>query len=152
MEVRNKQNFAAGLFFLAFGLLAAIVAKGYTMGSGEDIGPGYFPFWLSVILAALGAVLSATAVSPRAVASEIDRLDWKSMLWIVGSALLFAFFLEYLGIVLSVMLLVLVSSLGSHEFSWKGTLGSMLVLAVLVYFVFVKGLSLQFPTWPTIFS
>lgn len=152
MEVRNKQNFAAGLFFVAFGIFAAVVARSYSLGASDDIGPGYFPFWLAVLLAVLGTVLSVSALAPKAEATEIGRLDWKATAWIVGAVVLFAFLLQYLGIVLSVLVLVIVSSLGSHEFTWKGTLGSSLLLAALVYGVFVKGLHLQFPTWPTLFS
>lgn len=152
MEVRNKQNFAAGLFFTVFGTFAAIVARGYTMGSAADIGPGYFPFWLAALLAVLGAVLAVTSLAPAAHKTEIGRLDWKSTLWIVGSVVLFAALLQHLGVILSVAVLVLLSSMGSHEFTWKGAAGSTLVLAALVYLVFVKGLHLQFPTWPTIFS
>lgn len=152
MEVRNKQNFAAGLFFVAFGIFAAVVARSYSLGASDDIGPGYFPFWLAVLLAVLGTVLSLAALAPKAEATEIGRLDWKATAWIVGAVVLFAFLLQYLGIVFSVLVLVIVSSLGSHEFTWKGTLGSSLLLAALVYGVFVKGLHLQFPTWPTLFS
>ena len=152
MEVRNKQNFAAGLFFAAFGVFSAIVAQGYTMGAAADIGPGYFPFWLAALLGILGTVLAVSSLAPAAHRTSIERLDWKSTLWIVGSVVLFAALLQYLGVILSVAVLVLLSSMGSHEFTWKGALGSTLVLAVLVYLVFVVGLHLQFPTWPTIFS
>ena len=152
MDIRNKQNFAAGLFFVAFGVFCAIVARGYLMGTGEDIGPGYFPFWLAVVLAVLGSILCASSLAPQATRSEIGTLDWKSTLWIVGAVTLFAFLLQYLGIVLSVVVLVLIASMGSHEFTWKGAVGSALVLAAMIYAVFVKGLHLQFPTWPTLFS
>ena len=152
MEIRNKQNFAAGAFFGVFGGGAAIVAQGYTMGTAADIGPGYFPFWLAALLGILGTVLAVSSLAPAAHRTSIERLDWKSTLWIVGSVVLFAALLQYLGVILSVAVLVLLSSMGSHEFTWKGALGSTLVLAVLVYLVFVVGLHLQFPTWPTIFS
>ena len=152
MEIRNKQNFGAGLFFAVFGAGAAVVARGYTLGTAEDIGPGYFPFWLSVLLGVLGAVLALSSLAPRAQRTDIGRLDWRSTLWIVGAVLLFAFLLEYLGVVLAMAVLVLVSSRGSHEFTWTGAVGSALVLGVLVYLVFVQGLHLQFPTWPTIFA
>lgn len=152
MEVRNKQNFAAGVFFVAFGLFCAIVARGYSMGAADDIGPGYFPFWLAILLSLLGAVLGVSSLAAKSERTEIGHLDWKSTAWIVGAVVLFAFLLQFLGIVLSVVVLVMVSSMGSHEFSWKGSVASSLTLAALVYGVFVKGLHLQFPTWPTLFS
>ncbi|MFT3960353.1 tripartite tricarboxylate transporter TctB family protein [Propionivibrio sp.] len=152
MEIRNKQNFGAGVFFAAFGGFAAVVARGYTLGTAEDIGPGYFPFWLSVLLGVLGAVLAVSSLAPRAQRTEVGRLDWKSMLWIVGAVLLFAVLLAPLGVILAMVALVLVAARGSHEFTWTGAVGSALVLGVLVYLVFVQGLHLQFPTWPTIFA
>ncbi len=44
----------------------------------------------------------------------------KTLLWILGSVVLFGLLLKPLGMVLSVFVLVLVSSMASHEFSWKG--------------------------------
>ena len=152
MVVRNQQNFAAGLFFAVFGVLAAVIARSYQLGAANDIGPGYFPFWLGVVLSVLGNALWLSSLAPRAERTLIGALDWKSTLWIVGSVLLFAALLQYLGAVLSMVVLVMVSSMGSHEFSWKGSLSLSAVLALLVYAVFVKGLHLQFPAWPTIFS
>lgn len=152
MQVRNKQNFAAGLFFTVFGIFFAAVARSYTMGTPEDVGPGYFPFWVAVIMTLLGATLSFVSLTPRAERTEIGKLDWKSTLWIVGSVLLFAFLLQYLGVVLSTAILVMLSSMGSHEFTRKGSAISALLLALIVYLVFVKGLHLQFPAWPTLFS
>ena len=152
MQLRNKQNFAAGAFFAAFGAFAALVARKYSMGTAEDIGAGYFPFWLAALLVVLGSVLCLTSLAPRAARTEIGRIDLKATAWIVGSVVLFGFSLAHLGVVLSVLPLVIVSSMGSHEFTWKGTVASALILAALVYLVFVQGLHLQFPAWPTIFS
>ena len=151
MNIRNKQNFASGLFFGTFGCFGALVARTYSLGTADDVGAGYFPFWISTLLAVLGVVLCLTSLSPAAERTEIARLDWRSTLWIVGAVLLFAVLLPHLGVVLSIVVLVIVSSMGSHEFTWRGALASSFVLAAMVYAVFVKGLHLQFPTWPTFF-
>ena len=47
------------------------------------------------------------------------------------------------------MLLILISAMADYQFSWKETLLSIVVLVIMSYFVFVKGLELQFPVWPT---
>ena len=151
MDIRNKQNFASGLFFGAFGCFCAIVARTYSLGTADDVGAGYFPFWVAILLSVLGGVLCLTSLSPAAERTQIARLDWRSTLWIVGAVVLFAVLLPYLGVVLAIVVLVVVSSMGSHEFTWRGTLASSLVLAAMVYGVFVKGLHLQFPAWPTFF-
>ena len=43
----------------------------------------------------------------------------------------------------------LVAALASHEVNWKETIGLIVVLLILSYLLFVKGLELQFPVWPT---
>jgi uncharacterized protein YacL len=60
----------------------------------------------------------------------------------------FAWCLPRLGMVVSLTLLILLSAIASHEFRLRDTLISIVVLVVMSYFVFVKGLELQFPVWP----
>ena len=60
----------------------------------------------------------------------------------------FAATLSYLGMVVAVTLLIAISATGSHEFSWKETAISIVVLLVMSDLVFVRGLELQFPVWP----
>ena len=62
--------------------------------------------------------------------------------------ILFAATLPQLGIVIALLVLVLVSSLASHEFNLRDTILGAIFLIVLTYVVFVKGLELQFPLWP----
>jgi len=47
------------------------------------------------------------------------------------------------------VVLIFVSAMASHEFHWKGTLVSAVILNVIAYFAFVWGLKLQFPVWPS---
>jgi hypothetical protein len=62
MKIKNYQDFYAGLMFIIFGGLAAWLSTSYSMGTGARMGPGYFPFWLGIILAALGAITLVKAV------------------------------------------------------------------------------------------
>ena len=57
MKIKNYQDFYAGLMFLIFGTLAAWLSTSYNMGTGARMGPGYFPFYLGVILAVLGLII-----------------------------------------------------------------------------------------------
>ena len=57
MKIANYPDFFAGLFFLLFGGLAAYLSTAYNMGTGARMGPGYFPYWLGIILAVIGGVV-----------------------------------------------------------------------------------------------
>jgi hypothetical protein len=55
---------------------------------------------------------------------------------------------KWLGLVIAIVLLVMISSFGGHEFRWKEALISSAILAVGSVAVFVYGLKLPFPIWP----
>jgi hypothetical protein len=57
MKIKNYQDFYAGLMFAIFGGLTMYLAKSYDLGTGANMGPGYFPYYLGALLAILGAIL-----------------------------------------------------------------------------------------------
>ncbi|CAG9179873.1 tripartite tricarboxylate transporter TctB family protein [Cupriavidus respiraculi] len=148
MRIRSQKDFASGLMFVLVGLGFSWVARGYSMGSAAKMGPGYFPFLLGLVLAFLGALVLIGALSSKGEEDQLARWDVKILLWILGSVVLFGLLLKPLGMVLSVLVLVLVSSMASHEFSWKGAILNSIVLVLISMGAFVYGINLQMPVWP----
>ncbi len=148
MRIRSQKDFASGLMFILVGLSFSFVARGYSMGTAAKMGPGYFPFLLGLVLAILGAFVTIGSLSSKGEKDHLARWDLKILLWILGSVVLFGLLLKPLGIVLSVFVLVLVSSMASHEFSWKGALLNGVVLVLISLGAFVYGINLQMPVWP----
>jgi len=148
LRIRSQKDFASGLMFILVGLGFSFVARGYSMGTAAKMGPGYFPFLLGLVLALLGAVVAIGSLSSKGEADHLARWDLKILLWILGSVVLFGLLLKPLGMVLSVFVLVLVSSMASHEFSWKGALLNGVVLVLISMGAFVYGINLQMPVWP----
>jgi hypothetical protein len=149
MQLKNKQDFWSGVMFVALGVGFALGATNYSMGTAARMGPGYFPFWLGVLLALLGASVALSACRAKAEEHEVERFDWKILIIIVGSVALCGTLLNVLGIYLTVFLLVVVSSLASHEFSWKTAVATGMCRVVFVWLAFIKGLGLIFPLWPS---
>ncbi|WP_354681699.1 tripartite tricarboxylate transporter TctB family protein [Cupriavidus plantarum] len=148
MQVRRQTDFLSGLMFIAVGLGFSFIARGYSMGTAARMGPGYFPFCLGVVLALLGAVVAIGSTSTKAEPDRMARWDLKTLLWILGSVVLFGLILKPLGMVLSVLVLVLTSSMASHEFTWKGACLNAVVLVLISTAAFVYGINLQMPVWP----
>jgi len=148
LRIRSQKDFASGLMFILVGFGFSWVARGYSMGTAAKMGPGYFPFWLGVVLALLGALVLWGSLSAKAEEDHLARWDIKSLLWILGAVVLFGLMLKPLGMVLSVLALVLVSSMASHEFSWKGAVLNSIILVVISLGAFVYGINLQMPVWP----
>jgi hypothetical protein len=149
LAIRNQKNFASGLLYIVIGMAFAIGATQYKMGSADRMGPGYFPFWLGLFLALVGLVVLAGSVRPRAQPEALPRFDLKTLGWLLGSIVLFGVLLQPLGLVISLVALVIVSSMASHEFEWKGAVLTALALLAMCIGAFVYGLGLQLPLWPS---
>mgnify|MGYP006199937509 FL=1 len=107
------------------------------------------PFWLGVCMAALGAFVALRATSSRAEKIKLERFDWSITVILLGSVALSGLLLDYLGVYISVFLLVFLSSYASHVFSWKVAALNAVFLVGFVWLAFIKGLGLIFPLWPT---
>ena len=149
MQLRNKQDFWSGVMFVALGLGFAGQATSYQMGTAARMGPGYFPFWLGIVLALLGAIVLISSLSAKATETQVDRFEWRIALLVLGSVVIYGVVLKFLGVYISVFLLVIISSLASHEFNWKVAAANGIFLVVFVYLAFIKGLGLIFPLWPS---
>ena len=149
MQIRNKQDFWAGVMFIVIGGAFAGFAQQYEFGTGARMGPGYFPTMLGVLLLLLGVLVSFGATSKSQPETAVAKIGWRELILILGAVALFGFTLPWLGMVGAVTLLILVAAFASHEFKWKETIGLIVVLLILSYLLFVKGLELQFPVWPT---
>ena len=148
MNIKSQKDFFAGLAFLLTGVAFAWGATNYTVGEGARMGPGYFPFWLGILLAILGAVILLTALRPKADETEVASFSFRILAIIIGAVVIFGFCLKPLGLIISLFLLVIISSLASHEHSWKVSLINAAFLVLLCWLSFVKGLGLIFPIWP----
>ena len=148
MQLRNKQDFWSGVMFTLLGLGFAWKATSYSMGTAARMGPGYFPHWLGIIMAVLGAVILLGSLRPKAEKTEIAQFDFKILAIIISAIVVFGLLLRPMGLIISLALLVVISSFASHEHNWKITAGNAIFLTLLCWLSFVKGLKLVFPIWP----
>lgn len=149
MRVKNQQDFWAGVMFVAFGAFFAGNGMGYEFGTAEEMGAGYFPTVLGVIMLVFGLLIASTGLSAKATDEKIARFEWGVLLFILGPVVLFGLLLQALGLILSLVMLILTSSYASHEFSLKSALFNAAVLIVMCLLIFVWGLDLRFQLWPS---
>lgn len=133
------------------GVGVASEASRYPLGSAHDMGPGYFPLVLGVLLAGIGAILvlrslpKVDALQARTIPAALLR----SHLWPVALALLgFGLVVEQAGLFLSTVGLVLAASAAGPGFLWRSALLWGVAVAVFCSLLFVGLLGLQLPVWP----
>jgi hypothetical protein len=148
LKIRNQRDFGAGVMYILIGLFFAIVAMQYQYGTAAKMGPGYFPFWLGMLMAALGLLVLVKSMGAKAAIESIPKFNWKIIGLITGSICLYGILLPKMGFLVAVLVLVMVASSASREFNWKVSVINAIVLIAFTYSVFVLGLKLQFPLLP----
>jgi hypothetical protein len=134
--------------YILIGLFFAIVATRYQYGTAAKMGPGYFPFWLGMLMAAMGLLVLVRSLGAKATIEAIPKFNFKVIGLITGSIILYGILLPKMGFIVAVLVLVMIASSASKEFSWKVALINAVVLIAFTYSVFVIGLKLQFPLLP----
>lgn len=150
MKIKSEKDFWSGLMFVAVGVAFAIGALNYSFGSSARPGPAYFPFGLGIIMALLGAVILFTSLTIEVEGGDkIGPWPIKPGAWILGAVVLFGLLLPRLGMAICLPLLIGIASLAGDEFHWKEALLNAVVLTVGSWAIFIKGLGLTIPLWPT---
>jgi hypothetical protein len=150
VRIRNPKDFWAGVLFVAFGTAAVVLGARYNLGTAARMGPGYFPRILGILLIALGGIIAMRGLRTNGPAIPAWRL--RPTLVVLGSVVLFGLIVDRAGLALSTVVLIVLASAASTEFRWKEALLSGALLAVLAVAVFILGLKLQLPIWPTFLS
>lgn len=150
MKIKSQRDFWSGLMFVAIGLGFAWGATNYSFGQSARPGPGYFPFGLGLLMAVLGGMVLFKALTIETDDGEpVGAFAWKPLITIVASVATFGWALPHLGMFTAIPILVVVSAYAGDEFHWKDALINAIVLTVGSWLIFIKGLSLTIPLWPS---
>jgi Tripartite tricarboxylate transporter TctB family len=138
------------VMFVAVGIGFAWGALTYSFGTSARPGPAYFPFGLGVMLAAMGAIVLFKALTIESEGGDpIGPWAWKPLLVILGAVALFGVLLPRLGMVATLPLLIIIAAYAGDEFHLGEALANAAILTVFCWIIFIKGLSLTIPLWPT---
>jgi hypothetical protein len=146
VKIKNLQDFWAGVMFIAFGLFFFVVAQNYEMGTSTRMGPGYFPSILGGLLALLGGILFTLSLKVKG--KRVALMHLRPVFFITISLVAFGYLLRPVGLVFALLVLVIISAFGGHEFRLKEVALLSVLLIILSVLVFVKGIGLPFPLWP----
>jgi len=103
---------------------------------------------LGLLLAALGVIIGVQSLAAKTVHGKIEKFHFDALGWVLGAVVLFGLLLRPAGLIVALIVLIVVSAMGSHEFKWKETALLTAGLVVLVLAVFIWGLKLTIPVWP----
>jgi hypothetical protein len=148
-----RKNVLAGLMFMAVAALGLWLSRNYPAGTALRMGTGYVPRLLCWLLLALGALILMQGLRepeiapPRASDHSAFAPLWP-ILVVTGSLVAFAFTIEQLGLVLSILLLTGIGALAAKGIKAWEALAAAVGLIVLTWVIFIVGLGVTIPVWP----
>lgn len=145
LRIKAPQDLGAGLLFIAVGCVGLYGGSDLTYGSARNMGPGYFPMWLSWIIIGMGVICIARSLVIEGEA--IEKIPLRPLFFVFAGVLLFGYLVEYIGLFLSLILMTAVATQARNDTRQK----EMLILAVSMSFlaviVFVYVLGQAMPAW-----
>jgi len=108
-------------------------------------GPGFFPFWLSILLFILGVLYFIISLKEKIILSEIfpkgrTLLDFGL---IIVSMSVFVFLVEKTGFVIAGTLALII--LLFRTFKWVNSIALSFGITLVVYIIFAKALTIPLP-------
>jgi hypothetical protein len=150
VKINSQRDFLSGLMFIVVGVAFAVGSTNYPMGSSARPGAGYFPLILSVLMAVLGAVVLFKSLAGETQRGDpVGAIAWRPLIVIVAAIAVFGLTIEWLGLFIAIPILIAMASVAGREVQWLGVAASCVVLTAFSWLVFVYGLKLTIPLWPT---
>ena len=142
----NAKSLASGGVCIAIGAFFAISAlTSLKIGSSTNMGPGYFPLSLAILLILTGVYIGGQAVVAEG--GEMRRtfsgVPWRGMLLLSIAPIFLGFTIEGLGLPLSVLVTGLLSAFASRTQSLR--LAAFVSVSLAVFCTIIFGYVLKLP-------
>jgi putative tricarboxylic transport membrane protein len=142
----KKIEIIVAFFWIALGILVCYGAARLGLGTVTEPGSGFIFFWLGLILVMLSlAALAASLRSSEGMVQEAKEMNWVKIALVLLFLVLYAFFLERLGFVLTTFLLLSFLLGWIEQASWTRSLGVAAVAALGSFAVFEVWLKIRLP-------
>jgi hypothetical protein len=150
---RFNGDYCGGAAVVLLGTGAALEAKTYGLGTLSQMGAGFFPFMVGVLLAIMGLVIIAGVTrTPRTDDTRQQAQqppEWRGWICIILGIVAFVVLGQYGGLLPASVAIVFISALGDRTNTVKSALMLALVTLVIAIVIFWWALQLQLPlfTW-----
>ena len=137
---------SSALFWVVLGILVCYEATRLGLGTVTEPGSGFIFFWSGLILVLLSLVALAESLRGGADANaEISTINWRKVALVLLALLLYAFFLERLGFVLTTFLLLSFLLAFIEDTHWGSSLGVAGAAALGSFAIFELWLKIRLP-------
>lgn len=124
-----------GVVFLVLGMgVFFYTYNEVEIGSLQEMGPGFFPAIMSIIVAILGGCVTIGSIIKQS--QLIEKYNFKAMILVSIGLIFFALLIEKLGLLFAILGLVVVSSFADSKLTIKQKILLFLGLFLIAFLVF----------------
>jgi len=148
-SIQRYRDYYAGALLVLIGLGTIYQSSRYDVGTLAEIGPGFFPMVMGVILAGCGI---AIAFNQSAIADDehdsetLDRPEWRGWGCILGGVLAFILLAHNGGLFPATFACVFISAMGDRTMKVRNA--AVLALAISVFGVLLFHYALKIQLQP----
>lgn len=149
-KTKAKQNKAlravSGGVLLVAGLVMLFFAWGYPTGSLNQMGPGFIPQTIGILMSCLAvAIIIIDLWAPEL--EQGGAMHWRGLIFIAAAIIIFAVLVDVAGLVPSMFLAVAVSMFADDQARPLSVLIYTVVATFLGWLLFLVGLELPIPAF-----
>ena len=136
----------SGGVLLAVGLLMLVIAWSYPVGTLTQMGPGFIPRVVGVLICALSVAMIVVDIR----APQIDRdggTHWRGLIFVSAAITIFAVLVDVAGLVPSMFLAVFVSMFADDQARFPTALIYTCVATLAGWLLFLVALELPIPAF-----
>jgi hypothetical protein len=145
IRVKSPQDFGSAAIFILIGLAGIYFGSDLTMGTPGRMGPGYFPRLLSWLIIAIGLFVGFKALVIDG--PPIEPPTYRPMFFVVLSVIIFGYLMDYVGLAITAVVLVLIAALARVKPNLIEMLIFGICLSLATIAIFVYGLGQPLPAW-----
>ena len=139
----DNKDVWAGLFLIAVGVIAVVIARNYTFGTALRMGPGFFPTVLGGFLILSGLYILASGL--RSGETLAGSWSLRALIVLPLALALFGVLIDRAGFIPAMLVLIFGSGLAGTDFRLIELLVFSVLLTALCAIVFVWALGLPYP-------
>lgn len=147
VRFQSLQDYAGGMFLIVIALVGVAGTTGLNFKTSTGVGPGMMPRSTGLIIIALGLIMIINGLMKRG--EGLDRWSIRGMVFVLGSALFFAWTIRPLGLIVAGPLAVIVSAFADRGTKWVEVIIFAFIMTIACIGLFSYGLKLPIPIWPT---
>lgn len=148
LKLSFSKDYYAGALMVVIGLSAAYAGMSYDVGSLTDMGAGFFPLTVGVLLVVVGILIAGSArdlpqPAPNTADAHSRLPDLRGAVCIIAGTLAFIFIGKYGGLLPATFAIVFISALGDRTNTLFRAAVLSIVMCAIALVVFSWGLKLE---------